>query len=224
MRIVITDREKTVIEEIIRALQKSGLDYELEGTAQNGQKGYELIESTHPDLIIMDVRLEGMDGLTMLKKLRDKGITSKVLMLTKDTDFNTAREAIELGADSYLLKGVSLDELYQAITTVMAGGGVIHPDVAIKAMRMFSDMANRTGMETTTEVDTDCLSHNEWKIIAKVSQGLSNREIADELAFSEGTVRNYISSVLDKLYLRDRTQLAIWALQNSALVHRESEK
>ena len=100
---------------------------------------------------------------------------------------------------------------------------MIHPDVAIKAMRMFSDMANRTGMETT-EVDTDCLSHNEWKIIAKVSQGLSNREIADELAFSEGTVRNYISSVLDKLYLRDRTQLAIWALQNSALVRRESEK
>ena len=118
MRIVITDREKTVIEEIIRALQKSGLEYELEGTAQNGQKGYELIESTHPDLIIMDVRLEGMDGLTMLKKLRDKGITSKVLMLTKDTDFNTAREAIELGADSYLLKPLKTEELHRELLKI----------------------------------------------------------------------------------------------------------
>ena len=158
------------------------------------------------------------------RPVKEKHPHIHIIVLTTFDDDEYIYDALKYGADSYLLKGVSLDELYQAITTVMAGGGVIHPDVAIKAMRMFSDMANRTGMETTTEVDTDCLSHNEWKIIAKVSQGLSNREIADELAFSEGTVRNYISSVLDKLYLRDRTQLAIWALQNSALVHRESEK
>ena len=164
-----------------------------------------------------------MDGVTCTRKIKEKHPHIHIIVLTTFDDDEYIYDALKYGADSYLLKGVSLDELYQAITTVMAGGGVIHPDVAIKAMRMFSDMANRTGMETT-EVDTDCLSHNEWKIIAKVSQGLSNREIADELAFSEGTVRNYISSVLDKLYLRDRTQLAIWALQNSALVRRESEK
>ena len=223
IKVMIAD-DQELMRQSLSILLQSKSDIEIAGLCKDGNEVLTQVEKSQPDVILMDVRMPGMDGVTCTRKIKEKHPHIHIIVLTTFDDDEYIYDALKYGADSYLLKGVSLDELYQAITTVMAGGGVIHPDVAIKAMRMFSDMANRTGMETTTEVDTDCLSHNEWKIIAKVSQGLSNREIADELAFSEGTVRNYISSVLDKLYLRDRTQLAIWALQNSALVRRESEK
>ena len=106
MRIVIADREETVIEEIIRVLENSKAEYKLEGTTDNSKEGYELIKTVRPDLVIMDVSLEGSDGLAMMKKLRADGVTSKLIILTEDTDFNTAREAIETGTDSYLLKPI----------------------------------------------------------------------------------------------------------------------
>ena len=102
----------------------------------------------------------------------------------------------------------------------MNGGGVIQPQIAIKAMRMFSDMAKNQVESDFSTVEAQHLSLTEWKIIASVANGLSNREIAMELSFTEGTVRNYISVILDKLALRDRTQLAIWAVSNQRLVHK----
>ena len=106
MKIVIADTEETVIEEIIRVLENSKVEYKLEGTTDNSKEGYELIKAVRPDLVIMDVRLEGSDGLAMMKKLRAEGVASKLIILTEDTDFNTAREAIETGTDSYLLKPI----------------------------------------------------------------------------------------------------------------------
>ena len=106
MKIVIADTEEAVIEEIIRVLENSKVEYKLEGTTDNSKEGYELIKAVRPDLVIMDVRLEGSDGLAMMKKLRAEGVTSKLIILTEDTDFNTAREAIETGTDSYLLKPI----------------------------------------------------------------------------------------------------------------------
>ena len=112
-----------------------------------------------------------------------------------------------------MLKGVSTDELYQAIVTVNSGGAMINPDIATKVFKLFSRMAQSNFAIQVEENNVTDLSKVEWKIIQQVGVGLSNREIATKLFLSEGTVRNYLSTILSKLSLRDRTQLAIWAVQ-----------
>ncbi len=118
MRIIIADREETVIEEIVRALENSGVEYKLEGTTDNSKEGYELIKTVRPDLVIMDVRLEESDGLAMMKKLRADGVISRLIILTEDRDFNTAREAIETGTDSYLLKPMKAAQLEKEVLKI----------------------------------------------------------------------------------------------------------
>ena len=118
MRIIIADREETVIEEIVRALENSGVEYKLEGTTDNSKEGYELIKTVRPDLVIMDVKLEESDGLAMMKKLRADGVISRLIILTEDRDFNTAREAIETGTDSYLLKPMKAAQLEKEVLKI----------------------------------------------------------------------------------------------------------
>ncbi len=188
----------------------------------DGEEVLKSVEKNTPDVILMDVRMPGMNGLTCTKIIKEKYPQIKIIVLTTFDDDEYIYYALRYGASSYLLKGVSLDELYHAIETVYAGGGIIHPDVAIKAMKMFSEMANISGGSGLEEIeDIPDLSNNEWRIVEQVSKGLSNKEIAKVLSFSEGTVRNYISSVLDKLYLRDRTQLAIWGVQNQHMIEKK---
>lgn len=223
IRVMIAD-DQELMRESLSILLQSKKDIEIAGLCADGAQVLAEVEKKKPDVILMDIRMPGMDGVTCTRRIKEKYPEIRIIVLTTFDDDEYIYDALKYGASSYLLKGVSLDELYNAIVTVVSGGGVIHPDVAIKAMRMFSDMANGSAGEGESSVDTEQISHNEWRIIEKVSCGLSNREIADELAFSEGTVRNYISVILDKLYLRDRTQLAIWAVQNIRLVRRELKK
>ena len=125
--------------------------------------------------------------------------------------------ALKNGASGYLLKGSSLQELSSAIRTVYSGGAMINPNVASKVIQQFSSMAKNIVNPGITETDTSELTKSEWEIIQAVARGLSNKEIAETLWLSQGTVRNSISSILNKLHLRDRTQLAIWAVQSGVV-------
>lgn len=118
MRIVIVDGEAQVREEVGRLLEKAGMGYELAGAASNGREGYELISRECPDLVIMDIRLTKMSGLSMLKKLRAEGADCRVIVLTEDADFDKARQAIELGVDNYLLKPLKKSPLKKAVLSV----------------------------------------------------------------------------------------------------------
>ena len=117
------------------------------------------------------------------------------------------------GASGYLLKGSSLEELSGAIRTVYTGGAMLNPNVASTVIRQFSTMAKNIVNPEITDLNTDEITRSEWYIIQAVARGMSNKEIAESLWLSQGTVRNSISSILNKLHLRDRTQLAIWAVQ-----------
>ena len=118
MRIVIVDGEAQVREELIKLLEKSGPEYKVAGTASDGREGYELISEARPDLVIMDVQLSRMGGVTMLKKLRGEGVSCRVIVLTADTDFNKARQAIELSVDNYILKPLKKAQLKKAVLSV----------------------------------------------------------------------------------------------------------
>ena len=139
----------------------------------------------------------------------------KIIILTTFDDDEYVYNALKYGASGYLLKGVSMDELANAITTVYNGWAMINPDIATKVLRLFSQMAQADYSILVGDKNVDELTKTEWKIIAQVEVGASNREIAEALKLSEGTVRNYLSTILNKLDLRDRTQLAIWAVQTN---------
>ena len=141
----------------------------------------------------------------------------KVVLLTTFDDDEYVFGALKNGASGYLLKGSSVSDLAKAIQIAHNGGAMINPNIASKMISQFSDMAKRSSQIKVEEGLTEDLSKSEWQMIQTVGQGMSNKEIARELCLSEGTVRNSISNILSKLNLRDRTQLAIWAVQTGVI-------
>ena len=154
-----------------------------------------------------------MDGVYCTKAVKEKYPDIKIIILTTFDDDEFVFSALKYGASGYLLKGVSMDELYHVICTVYNGGAMINPDIATKVFKLFSKMSmSNYAIQVDDSLSKD-LTQAELKVIQQVGFGLSNKEIAQKLYLSEGTVRNYVSIVLSKLELRDRTQLAIWAVQ-----------
>ena len=188
---------------------------ELIGAVSNGQEVIRFIRESLPDIIIMDIRMPKMDGVTCTRIIKDQYPQVKIIILTTFDDDEYIFKALRDGASGYLLKGISVDELITAIHKVYKGSAMINEDIASKVVNLFADIAKSKLYIEVNELGKKDINTTEKKIIILVSQGLSNKEIAVELSLSEGTVRNYLSNILEKLNLRDRTQLAIWAIQSS---------
>ena len=202
IKVLIAD-DQELIRQSLQIVLNSKQDIEVSDVAANGQEVIQCIRKNKPDIILMDIRMPKMDGI-------------KIIILTTFDDDEYVFNALKYGASGYLLKGVSMDELSDAIRTVYSGRAMINPDIAAKVLRLFSQMAQTNYTIPVEEKDIRQLTKTEWRIIAQVEKGASNKEIADTLSLSEGTIRNYLSTILNKLNLRDRTQLAIWAVQTNA--------
>lgn len=210
IKILIAD-DQELIRESLKIILSTNNEFEVIDTVGSGKEVVESIRRHIPDIILMDVRMPDMDGVQCTKLVKEVYPEIKVIVLTTFDDDEYIFSALKYGASGYLLKGVSLDELTSAIKTVLQGGAIFNPNVVSKVTKIFSEMAkNNIVAERIHDEDLPNLSDTEWKIIQQVSQGLSNKEIAEILKFTEGTIRNYLSVILDKLQLRDRTQLAIW--------------
>lgn len=210
IKILIAD-DQELIRESLKIILSTNNEFEVIDTVGSGKEVVESIRRHIPDIILMDVRMPDMDGVQCTKFVKEVYPEIKVIVLTTFDDDEYIFSALKYGASGYLLKGVSLDELTSTIKTVLQGGAIFNPNVASKVTKIFSEMAkNNIVAERIHDEDLPNLSDTEWKIIQQVSQGLSNKEIAEILKFTEGTIRNYLSVILDKLQLRDRTQLAIW--------------
>lgn len=221
IKIMIAD-DQELIRESLKIILSTNPDFVITDLVADGNEVIESIKKDIPDVILMDVRMPGMDGVTCTKIIKKTHPHTNIIVLTTFDDDEYIYNALKFGASGYLLKGVSLEELSEAIHTVQEGGSIIHPRVATKAFKLFSDMANnatKKGEVIQSVGNANDLSNTDWKVIDKVSQGMSNKEIAQLLHFSEGTIRNYLSVILDKLQLRDRTQLAIWYLQTGEEIH-----
>lgn len=211
IRIAIVD-DQELIRESLKIIINSDSDFEVASVAESGSELLEFLEKDAVDVVLMDVRMPEMTGVECTRIVKKKYPQTKVIILTTFDDDEYIFDALKYGASGYLLKACSLEELSQAIHNVLEGGACFNPNVAGKVARFFTQMANSPSpvVENTT-FDTEYeLSDTEWKIIEQVGLGASNKEIAASLHFSEGTIRNYLSVILDKLSLRDRTQLAIW--------------
>ena len=193
IKVMIAD-DQELIRQSLQIVLSTHEDLKIVDAVENGFAVLESIKKERPDVILMDIRMPEMDGVYCTKAVKEKYPDIKIIILTTFDDDEFVFSALKYGASGYLLKGVSMDELYHAICTVYNGGAMINPDIATKVFKLFSKM-----------------SMSNYAI--QVDDGLSNKEIAQKLYLSEGTVRNYVSIVLSKLELRDRTQLAIWAVQ-----------
>ena len=216
IKVMIAD-DQELIRQSLQIVLSTHEDLKVVDAVENGFAVLESIKKERPDVILMDIRMPEMDGVYCTKAVKEKYPDIKIIILTTFDDDEFVFSALKYGASGYLLKGVSMDELYHAICTVYNGGAMINPDIATKVFSMFSKMQQNNYTIKVDEKDVETLSKPEWKVIQHVGYGLSNKEIAQKLFLSEGTVRNYLSSILSKLNLRDRTQLAIWAVESGLL-------
>lgn len=213
MNVILAD-DQLMIRESLKIVLESEPDITVAGTAQDGVQALALLEKHNVDVAVLDIRMPKMDGVLCTREIKKRFPDVKVIILTTFDDDDFVYSALRYGASGYLLKGLDTRELVKAIRTVHQGGAMINPDVAHKVVDMFSRVSQTTGIEVEPEQEA-ALSDTERAIIREVGKGKSNQEISKTLFLSEGTVRNYLSGILSKLDLRDRTQLAIWAVQSA---------
>lgn len=212
IKVLIAD-DQELIRESLKIVLSAHTDIEVIGTVADGTEVWDFVTHQKPDIILMDIRMPKMDGVLCTKAVKEAYPQIKIVILTTFDDDDFIYSALKYGASGYLLKGTSMEELHNAIRTVNEGQAMLNPDIAAKVFKLFSQMAQSNFAIQVEETDQADLNKVEWRLIQQIGFGLSNKEIASKLYLSEGTVRNYLSTILSKLQLRDRTQLAIWAVQ-----------
>lgn len=216
IKLLIAD-DQELIRQSLQILLGTVPEFEVTDAVENGKEVIRSIRKNKPDVILMDIRMPEMDGVVCTQIIKENYPDIKIIILTTFDDDEYVFNALKYGASGYLLKGISTKELIDAVQKVYHGTAMINGDIASKVVKLFSKMAQSNIAIQIDEQQTAELKNTEWKIISLVGSGLSNKEIAGKLNLSEGTVRNGLSTILSKLDLRDRTQLAIWAVQTGVV-------
>ena len=217
VRVLIVD-DQQLMRDGIASLLKLQDGLEIVGMAANGQEAVELATSQQPDVILMDVRMPVLDGVAATEQIHRQIPACKIVMLTTFNDEAYVLEALQVGASGYLLKDLPARDLAQAIQAVHRGIYQLDPTVAdqLKALLSRAQTAREQpgALKATDEAD---LTERELEVLRLIARGATNREIAETLVISEGTVKNHISNILGRLNLRDRTQAAIYARDHGLL-------
>jgi DNA-binding NarL/FixJ family response regulator len=208
IRILLVDDQR-LMREGLRILLELEPGLEIVGEAGDGETALEAYAELQPDVVLMDVRMPGMDGVEATWRLREHWPEARVVILTTFDDDEYVFEGLRAGARGYLLKDVSGHDLAQAVRTVAAGGALIEPSVARKVVAEFARVAPPA--RPPDHGLPEPLSEREIEILRLLADGLTNRQIAERLSLAEGTVKNYVTNILGKLGARDRTQAAIRA-------------
>ena len=196
-----------VVRQGLRVLLSLHSDIEVVGEASDGAEAVELAAAVAPDVLLLDLKLPGLDGLGVLAELRDAGLPARVLVLTSVADPASVTVAMRAGAAGFLDKDVDPDALVRAVRSVHDGHTVLAPEAAGTLVQSRARSAALGGL--------GALTAREREVLAQIAEGRSNREIAHLLHMSEKTVKTHVSSVLAKLGVADRTQAALYAVRNS---------
>ena len=184
-------------------------EMEVIGTAHDGESGVAMCQELRPDVVLMDINMPVMDGVTATGRLRELLPDAKVLILTVNSDDVHVFRGIKAGATGYLLKDCTPEDLSRAIETVYAGDTIMSPEIARKMLLAFEEAEEEPSAPTHTE--------RELEIITALARGQSNKQIARGLSISEKTVRNHVSNIYKKLHVYDRTQAVLYAIREGLI-------
>ncbi|MDF1617153.1 response regulator [Petrocella sp. FN5] len=201
MRVIVVDDDRLVTSSLKTIIEADPI-ISVEGIGYNGLEAVDLFKQLQPDILLIDIRMEEMNGIDAARIILERYPEAKVLFLTTFSDDEYIIQALKIGAKGYLLKQ-NFESIIPSLKTVYAGQRVFGDEIITKIPSLLNDASSNPLSDLE-------LSDKELLIITHVAEGLSNKEIADLVCLGEGTVRNYISIILDKLSLRDRTQLAVF--------------
>ncbi|MDE5582546.1 MAG: response regulator transcription factor [Ruminococcus sp.] len=207
IKIIIAD-DVRILRTGLKAIFMQADDIEVVGEAENGQEAFEMCVKLHPDVVLMDMRMPDFDGGFGIKKIKSYFKDIRVLVLTTFDDKETVEKAVASGADGYILKEMDSEKIINSIRSV-ADGITVFCDNVFRSIRM-----EFYSMHESKKFD---LTERERDFLRLICEGCDNREIASRLFLAEGTVRNGISRLLEKLSLKDRTQLAVFAIKNNII-------
>jgi DNA-binding NarL/FixJ family response regulator len=209
IRVIIVDDDRIVRESmgIILSMDK---EIEVKGTFSDGDEAFNFCRQNNVDVVLMDIRMPICDGVAGTKKIKELNPNTNVIILTTFNDDNYISQALKNGASGYLLKNISPDKIMEAIKIVHSGNMLIHPEAAAR-------LAGMLNKREEVNFSNYNLNEGETDIIKLIADGYTNKEIADRVFLSEGTVKNKISEILGKLRLRDRTQIAIFYLKGGKM-------
>src|SRR5476651_2323872 len=208
IRIVIAD-DHEVVRVGIKALLHQHSDLLVVGEAATGEEAIEQVEVLNPDVVVMDIRMPGMSGVDACRRITQQSPSTRVVILTSFAEDELLFAAIRAGAAGYVLKRIGSDDLIRTIKSVAAGESALDPAMIEAVFREVSQAENSKERAIFADLTTQ-----EVRVLALISEGLTNREIAERLFLGEGTVRNYVSNVLSKLQLANRAEAAAFAVQN----------
>ncbi|KGR75743.1 response regulator [Ureibacillus sinduriensis] len=206
IRVLIADDHHVVRRGLLFFL-KTQKDIEVIGEAKNGIEAVELVDALQPDIVLMDLVMPDMDGIQATKKIKGKWPQVHILMLTSFSDKDHVLPAIEAGAAGYQLKDIEPDELVNSIRQIISGENIIHPAATTQLEETLREEENLPHVK-------NALTPRERDVLAELTKGKSNREIASSLFVTEKTVKTHISNIFTKLEVQDRTQAALYAVKH----------
>ena len=208
MKIVICD-DQAIVRDGLEMMLKLESDMSVVGTADDGATAVEIVAQKKPDLVLMDLKMPVLNGVEAIRQIRRVNADVKILVLTTYDDDEWLFDAIRAGASGYLLKDTPREELIKAVRGTVEGKTYVDPAVAGKVFHQASDKQTQP-----TSLIASKLSERELGVLRLLARGLNNKEIAERLFLSEGTVRNHVSAILAKLDVSDRTQAAVIAIRH----------
>jgi NarL family two-component system response regulator LiaR len=205
IRLLVVD-DQTVVREGLAAILANYSDIEVVGQAEDGSQALKLAQQTQPDVILLDLVMPNMDGLTAIPKIKEVAPETRILVVTSFAENDRVYQAIKAGALGYILKDATREQLLQAIRDVAQGRASLQPSIAVKLIQEINHPSELL-------YTADPLTRRELETLRLIARGMSNQEIATELVVHERTIAKYVSSILDKLQLANRTQAALYALR-----------
>ncbi|WP_368654962.1 response regulator [Ornithinibacillus sp. 4-3] len=207
IRILLAE-DQVMVREGLKMMMETDEEIKVTGEASNGKEAIELCEKQSFDLIILDIRMPVMDGIEAARTIQSRWPGSKILILTTFDNNQYVMDALKIGVNGYILKNADTDSLIRSIRSALQGGLAVEDQVAAKVMPLLLNQQEEKTVDPS-------LTPRERAILTCIGEGLNNSEIAERLGLSVGTVKNNTSQILNKLELRDRTQLAIYAIRHN---------
>jgi len=192
---------------------EEGIDVVAE--AENGEEAVTKAEELAPDVVLMDVRMPRVSGIEAARRIRDLLPTTRILMLTVSDEEDDLYAAIKAGANGYLLKEISVEEVAEAVRAVVQGQSLISPSMASKLLAEFNALARRATQQE--QYPAPVLTSRELEVLRLVARGMSNKEVAEQLYISENTVKNHVRNILEKLHLHSRMEAVMYAVRKRLL-------